>query len=96
MNPFHISKEQASFYTGYSHGPTYTISAKPIEEDSPAALAEALLDEFCHSTEDEKEQFRTVLEKWLIHSDEKDMITTEAELLQQAPEAVINNIYEMF
>lgn len=96
MNQFKLPKTQASYYLNYKQEMAHTISAAPMEKEDPEALIEAILAEFSQSSAVEKEKFKIILEEWLLQASEEEIIRKEAALLTQAPEAVINNIYEMF
>ncbi|HMQ63801.1 MAG TPA: hypothetical protein PKE06_24165 [Flavilitoribacter sp.] len=85
-----------SYYQGCDNQTPYTISAGPIETDDPMDLVEAVLNEFLHSTPEQKAIFKPMLEAWLLETEDREFLHTEEYLLSKRAEEVLQRVYEMF
>ena len=84
-----VDSSMSSFWISKHGSTSYTISAEPIESDIDLQLVDALLNEFVHSTEEEKVEFKSMLETWLDEMDDEDLEMGKVEKVRDL-------IYEMF
>lgn len=87
MNKYDYSPD--SFYLTVKDEGAHTLSSKAIEEADTSSLIENLLNEFQHSSDEEKNRYRPILAVWFSSLD-------ESILYQDDERKVRDLIYEMF
>lgn len=86
---FELDNSKSSFYVEENVNTEYIMPLKNIETKNNSILLNEIIEDFNHSSEEEIESYKPLLNDWLKKIDYKDYLTLEIEKIR-------HSIYEMF